>query len=194
MRRRRTELADQAARIFLAGEAVDWQRARAKALKHAELSHPLDQPDAQEIDHAIHERMRIFASPGQRQALRRKRQAAMHAMRLLTAFEPRLSGPVLGGTAVDASPVELHLFADRAEDVSMFLSDQGIAHRSSELTLRLRDGRKQKFPAFLFEAGEDAFELIVFPSVELKRPAPLEPGASRPMLRADSEALRKLIA
>jgi len=183
-----------AARLLLSGEARDWQGARRKILaKHGPVD-LVDQPDAADIDAALSDRMRLFSTPKLQLALTRKRRAALEAMRVLHAFEPRLSGPVLGGTAVEASPVELHVFADRSEDVSVFLEDRGIPHQLRDISLVLRDGRRQRFPAILFEAGEDEFELIVFPSVDVQRPAPFEPGASRPMLRADRGALSKLLA
>ncbi len=193
MRRRRIELAEMAARLLLNGEARDWQGARRKVLaKHGPVDLP-DQPDAADIDAAMSNRLRLFSSLRVQQVLERKRRAALEAMRVLHDFEPRLSGPVLGGTAVEASPIELHVFADRCEDVSVFLDDRRIPHELRDIALTLRDGRKQRFPAFLFQAGEDSFEVIVFASVDLKRPAPFEPGAARPMARADRGAVSRLL-
>lgn len=192
-RRRRSEIAEHAARLLLAGEVRDWQGARRKALQAFPSVLLEDQPDAADIEQALAVRQRLFHGGQQANVLRRKREAALYAMRLLKEFEPRLSGPVYAGSAVAASPVELHLFADRGEDVSMFLTDRGIPHDLQDITLVQRDGRRLRFPVCVFEAGDDGFELIVFPIDELRRPAPLEPGEQRPMARADLRAVEKLL-
>jgi hypothetical protein len=189
----RLQIAEHAARLLLAGEARDVASAKRKALQHWPQIRPEYHPDAADIEQAMATRKRLFVQPQLLASLERKRRAALHAMQMLQRFEPRLSGPVLSGTAVDASPVELHLFADCSEDVSMFLSDQRIAHDLRDLPLQLRDGRRLRLPVYLFEAGVDAFELIVFPFEESRRPAPLEPGENRPMARADLKALQRLL-
>lgn len=193
-RRRRIEIAEHAARLLLAGEAPDWQGARRKALQAFPDVLKEDQPDAIEIEQALAVRRRLFRDARHPLTLRRKREAALQAMRLLREFEPRLSGPVFSGTAVQTSAVELHLFADRGEDVSMFLTDRGIPHDLRDLPLTLRDGRRQRYPVCLFEAGEDAFELIIFPLDDLRRPAPMEPGEHRPMARGDQRAVERLLS
>jgi hypothetical protein len=189
----RLQVAEHAARLLLAGEARDLASAKRKALRHWPELRPEYHPDASDIEQAMAARKRLFVQPVHMASLERKRRAALHAMQLLESFEPRLSGPVYSGTALDASPVELHLFADCSEDVSMFLSDQRIPHDLRDLQLQLRDGRRLRVPVYLFEAGEDAFELIVFPFDEMRRPAPLEPGEARPMIRADVKAVRRLL-
>jgi hypothetical protein len=190
---RRLQVAEHAARLLLGGEASDLPNARRKALQQFPGLAAEYHPDANDIEQALATRRRLFQQPVQQQSLERKRNAAVHAMRLLRNYEPRLSGPVLSGTAVDTSAVELHLFADRSEDVSMFLSDQGIPHDLRDLPLQLRDGRRVRLPVYLFEAGGDAFELIVFAYEELRRPAPLEPGERRPMARADLKTVLRLL-
>lgn len=191
--RQRLQVAEQAARLLLAGEARDVSSARLKALKQWPQLDREHHPDHADIEQALAQRRRLFQSPGSRNVLGRKRRAALEAMRALQDYTPRLSGPVLDGTAVDSSPVELHLFADRGEDVSMTLTDQGIPHDLRDLALLTRDGRRLRVPVYLFEAGEDAFELLVFPYEEQRRPAPLDPAAGRPMARADLAAVQRLL-
>lgn len=189
----RLQIAEHAARLLLSGEAPDIPSARLKALRNWPQTRPEHYPDSADIEQAMATRQRLFVQPALAASLRRKRESALQAMQLLADFEPRLSGSVLSGTAVEASPVELHLFADCGEDVSMFLSDRGIAHDLRDLHLQLRDGRRQRLPVYLFMAGSDPFELLVFPYEQIRRPAPLEPAGSRPMARADLKAVRKLL-
>ena len=48
-----------------------------------------------------------------------QRRAALRAMHWLSQFEPRLVGPVLSGTATAHADIQLHLFADRPEYVTL---------------------------------------------------------------------------
>ena len=70
-----------------------------------------------------------------------QRRAALPAMRYLREFEPRLVGPVLSGTATEHSEVQLHLFADRAESVTLKLLDEGIPHEVTERRVKLNAER-----------------------------------------------------
>ena len=76
------------------------------------------------------------------QSLHAQRRAALNAMRLPAGFEPRLVGAVLSGTATEHSDVQLHLFADRAESVTIKLMDQGIPHEVTEKRVRMNAERR----------------------------------------------------
>lgn len=68
----------------------------------------------------------------QRECLRLLRRAALEVMRLLDAFHPYLIGAVLDGTADRFSEANIHLFADSAKDVEIFLLSVGISYEPAE--------------------------------------------------------------
>ncbi len=103
-------------------------------------------------------------------------------MRSLSAFAPRLVGPVLTGTATEHADIQLHLFADRPENVALQLIDHGIAHEFTERRVRLDAERFQIYPSVRFELDEHAIQVTVFP-VDGIRQAPSSPVDGKPMRR-----------
>mgnify|MGYP003694434773 CR=1 FL=1 len=102
---------------------------------------------------ALVEYQRLFAADTHFQSLHDQRCAALRAMQLLQEFEPRLVGPVLAGTATEHADVDLHLFADRAEAVTLKLMDVGIPHELIERRVKMFTDRSVNLPAVRFEAG-----------------------------------------
>ena len=113
-------------------------------------------------------------------------------MRLLRAFEPRLVGSVLRGTAHAHSDVNIHLFADSVEEVVFRLMEAGIPHRTTERRIRSWDGPETR-PAIRFVAGDVEVEVVVFPYDGLRQ-APPSPVDGRPMARAALSEVESLLA
>ncbi|MFX8637078.1 hypothetical protein ABTM28_19975, partial [Acinetobacter baumannii] len=84
--------------------------------------------------------------------LRAMRQVAVRAMRLLTGFEPRLVGGAVTGAVSTAHRVQLHAFADKAEQLDIFLQDRGIPYEQDERDYRYPDGSQATIPIVHFEA------------------------------------------
>ena len=61
-------------------------------------------------------------------------------------FEPRLVGPVLSGTASAHSDINLHLFTESPEAVSIRLEDHGIPHEVLERRIKFERERSGQFP------------------------------------------------
>lgn len=169
----------------------DFSFARRKAAERLGVVETRQLPSNGEIEVALGEYLRIFHADTQPQRLRHLRETALRAMQLLRRFEPRLVGPALKGTADDHSPVNLHLFAAQAEEVSWFLMEQRIPHDSGE---RHYGGRAPRsYPLFSFMAGDVAVELTIFP-LDGIRQSPPSPVDGRPIKRASEEAVRRLLA
>lgn len=166
--------------------------AKQKAAQQLGVKDPRRWPDNREVERALAGYQRLFQGSDQEVKLARLRQAALEAMRFLAAFQPRLVGPVLSGTATECCPVCVHVFSDTAEEVALALSEVGIAYRSADRRLRIDPKRSQSYPVHRFFAGEIAFEIIVFPLKGLRQ-APLSPVDGRPMPRAHIGALEKLL-
>lgn len=174
------------------GGAATFDAARRKAQERLG-SGPLRPPPANaEIEQALIEYQRLFQGDTQPRALRELREAALHAMRLLAPFDPRLVGPVLAGTADSGSIVYLHLFADTPETVAVFLMDRQIPFEHDERQVRFGPEQRELLPLYRFVAGDIVVELTVFPAHGLRRP-PLSPVDNRPMRRADTAAVEQLL-
>jgi hypothetical protein len=189
----RRELAQEAARIMAEHGIRDYLVAKRKA---AERLGVMDGgavlPKNSEIEAALAEYQRLFGGETHATALQAQRQAALSAMRYLSAFSPRLVGPVLSGTTTLHSQVQLHLFADRAESVTLKMLDDGLAHEITEKRVRFDAEQVRAFPGVRFEMQEQPIEATVFPTDGIRQ-APVSPVDGRPMKRASALEVEALL-
>ena len=157
-RERRHRLAHEAARLMAEGGIRDHQQARLKAAERMGIRDEGSLPRNAEIDEALREYQRLFQGGAQAGALRERREAALEAMEFFRAFQPRLVGRVLDGTADAHTPVAMHLHADDADEVARFLDEAGIPARPGSRRVRLDRAREREAPAWSFEADGLAFE------------------------------------
>ncbi|RRN58766.1 hypothetical protein EIM48_01645 [Pseudoxanthomonas sp. SGNA-20] len=190
---RRRRLANEAARLMAESGIRDYNQARRKAASRLGIHDEASLPRNQEIEEALREYQRIFLGPAQADAVRVRREAAARAMEFFAAFQPRLVGPVLDGTADAGSPVALHLHADDPEAVARFLAEHRIPAEPRGRRVRLDRRRELQVTAWLFEAEDLAFELTVLPGAVLRQ-APLSALDERPMPRASLAQVRGLLA
>jgi hypothetical protein len=188
----RRAIAQEAARIMSEHGIDDYLLAKRKAAERLGVTDGATLPKNTEIEAALVEYQRLFAADTHSQSLRDQRRAALFAMQLLQEFEPRLVGPVLAGTATAHADVDLHLFADRAEAVTIKLMDQGIPHEIVERRVKMFTDRSVNFPAVRFEAGAHTIDATVFPRDGIRQ-APFSPVDGRPMRRAGHAELQALI-
>jgi len=192
-RERRRHLAHEAARLMVEGGIRDFHQAKLKAAARLGIHDDASLPRNREIEEALREYQRIFLGDAQAAALRQRREAAARALEFLAAFEPRLVGPVLEGTADATSPVLLHAYADDPDAVARFLDGHGIPAESRTRRLRLDRERSADLPVWLFSAEDLAFDVTVLP-LQALRQAPLSAVDERPMRRASLAQLRQLLA
>ena len=189
----RRALAQEAARIMAEHGIGDFLVAKRKA---AERLGVVDGaallPKNREIESALAEYQRLFGGETHLTALNAQRRAALSAMRYLREFEPRLVGAVLSGTATEHSDVQLHLFADCAESVTLKLLDEGVPHEVTEKRVRFNAEQVRAFPGVRFEIEEQPIEAIVFPTDGIRQ-APVSPVDGRPMRRANAGEVEALL-
>jgi predicted nucleotidyltransferase len=188
----RLALAREAARLMAEHGISDFLTAKRKAAARFGVEDGAVLPKNTEIEAALGEYQRLFRGDAHLEMLNTQRAAALQAMRWLAEFEPRLVGPVLAGTATEHSDVQLHLFADRAESVTIKLMDQGIPHEVSEKRVRMNAERVLNYPQVRFEVRDQAVEATVFP-LDGIRQAPVSPVDGRPMRRADMNEVEVLV-
>ena len=191
-RERRHRLAHEAARLMAESGIRDYHQAKLKAAERLGIFDDASLPRNREIEEALREYQRLFQRENV-DALRLRREAALRAMEFFRAFEPRLVGPVLEGTADARTPVALHLHADDADEAPRYLDQHGIPAESRSRRLRLDRERADEFPVWVFSAEDLSFDLTVLP-LDVLRQAPLSSLDEKPMRRASLAQLRQLLA
>lgn len=188
----RQHMAQIAARLMAEQGIRDFRVAKQKAAQHLGIDvRQSILPKNSEIEAALAEHQRLFASDQQPAELQSMREAALQAMRLFSEFKPRLVGDVLSGLANGYSDIQLHVFAEHSESFDLFLERQGIPFEIVDRRLRFSEGHRF-YPAFRFAAGEHGFEAILFAATEIREaPRSLVDGA--PMTRANAAQVAQLI-
>jgi hypothetical protein len=188
----RRTLAQDAARYMAEHGIQDFLTAKRKAAARYGNVEAAALPSNTEIEAALVEYQRLFDGATHGARLSRQRGHALQAMRQLAAFQPRLVGPVLAGTATAHADVQLHVFTDIPENVSLSLVDRGIDFEVTERRLRYGSDAPRALPGVRFALGPQFFEVTVFP-LDGIRQAPSSPVDGRPMRRADVAELEQLL-
>jgi hypothetical protein len=192
-RERRHRLAHEAARLMVEGGIRDFHQAKLKAASRLGIHDDASLPRNREIEDALREYQRLFLGDSQRAAVRLRREAALRALEFFAAFNARLVGPVLDGTADDNSAVALQLYDDDPDAVPRFLEEHRIPADARNRHLRLDRMREGDFPVWIFSAEDLTFDLTVLPADALRQ-APLSGVDEKPMKRASAAQLRALLA
>ena len=166
----RQMIAQQAARMMAEDGINDFAYAKKKAGKQLGVSEASVMPTNAEIEDEIRLYHEIYNADEQPIELAKLRQAALMTMQLFERFNPHLTGSVLDGSAGKFSQTNIHLFADSAKDVEMFLLNQQIPFESSEKSYRVSDkpskDKKEKVrktvPVFTLETELGLQKLSVF--------------------------------
>jgi hypothetical protein len=188
----RAEIAAIAARLIAEGDARDFASAKRQAAANIGLENSRNLPDNLAVQSALLEYLRLFEGDVFDTRISLMRDEALTAMRVFNAFQPRLAGPVLYGSAVAESAVTLHLHTDEVESVTRFLHDSRIRYQLIETRLKVAAKSYEQFPTFLVTHNNLDFELIVLPINSLTQP-PLSALDGRRYRRADSVMLQQLI-
>jgi hypothetical protein len=170
----------------------DFLQAKRKAADRLGVTDASILPRNTEIEAARVAHQRLFAADRHEADLASLRRSALEAMRLMADFQPRLVGPVLAGTASSHSEINLHLFSESAEAVSLKLEERGVPHEVLERRLRYERDRVVTYPALRFVAGRQTIDAVVFP-LDGIRQAPSSPVDGKPMRRASAAEVEALL-
>jgi len=163
-------IAQQAARMMAEDGINDFAYAKKKAGKQLGVTESSVLPTNAEIEEEVRLYHNIYNADEQPLELAKLRKAALITMQIFERFSPHLTGSVLDGTAGKFSQTSIHLFADSAKDVEMFLLNQQIPFESSEKSFRISDkpskDKKDKVrktvPMFTLETELGLQKLSVF--------------------------------
>ena len=163
-------IAQKAAQMMAEDGINDFAYAKKKAGKQLGVSEASVLPTNAEIEEEIRLYHNIYNADEQPLELAKLRKAALMTMQLLERFNPHLTGSVLDGTAGKFSQTNIHLFADSAKDVEIFILSQQIPFDSSEKSYRVSDkpskDKKEKVrktvPVFTLETELGLQKISVF--------------------------------
>jgi hypothetical protein len=188
----RQAVAEEAARIMREQGVDDYRLAKRKAADRLGVTDASILPRNTEIEAALMAHQRLFAADRHEAGLAELRRSALEAMRLMADFQPRLVGPVLAGTASPHSEINLHVFSESPESVSIRLEERGVPHEVLERRLRYERDRTVTYPALRFVAGRQTVDAVVFP-LDGIRQAPCSPVDGKPMRRASAAEVEALL-
>lgn len=189
----RGRIACEAARIMAEQGEPEFERARRKAAARSGVTDRRSWPDNAEIEAALQAHYRLFHGERQQQVTTDLRERALAAMTALAAFEPRLVGRAVAGTATREQGIQLHLFADDPAEVIFTLIDRGIRFEERDALVRYTGGINQTHPALAMLAGEVPVELILLPRAAQRNP-PLSPVTERPERGLRAAEVERLLA
>ncbi len=188
----RQAVAEEAARIMREQGVADFLLAKRKAADRLGVTDASILPRNTEVEAALVAHQRLFGGDRHASDLAILRRTALEAMRLMADFQPRLVGPVLAGTASPHSEINLHIFTESPEAVSLRLEERGVPHEVVERRLRFERDRTVSYPALRFVAGRQTVDAVVFP-LDGIRQAPSSPVDGKPMRRANAAEVEALL-
>ncbi len=179
----RQEIAQSAARLMYEEGISDYARAKRKAIKSLGIAQDVPLPTNAEIDEALREYHALYADEADAAHLLDLRQAALHTMQILQKYNPHLTGTVLEGTAGPYADTDIHVFAESAKELEIFLLNQNVPYRMDEQQYRMSDRpSKQKHellrkrvPVILVETRYGTQRISVFEADDM-RTAPRRHG------------------
>ena len=192
-RQMRQRIAQEAARLIVSEGIRDYLVAKRKAAARLGAPDTQNLPRNIEVEAELSAYQRLFLEQDQPRRLQQLRSAALDAMRFFSCFEPRLTGSVLSGMAGEHSDVNLHLFAESPEEVTLFLLEAKVPFEQSERRMRMTREDFETYPALRFLAGEVQIEAVIFPLNGLRQ-APRSPLDGKPMARANLRRVEELLA
>ena len=187
----RQRIAQAAARRLAEGEP-DLLHARRRAALDLGVRDESAWPGRADILAALEEHRRIFgAPPGSDLGVRY--DAALEAMTVFAAFDPRLAGDLVEGRRGAGTRVCLHLHTDDPEAVLLKLQELGIPADRRDVPVELPGEGSTRQPAWRFLAGDIPFEVLQLPGSALREP-PRDPLDGAPMRRLSAAGVRALQA
>lgn len=121
---------------------------------------PLDLPSNAEIRDQIQAFARLYEGDGRTGNLRDMRLEALRMMRHLKKFRPRLIGSVMTGHVRQGSDIDLHVFSDSAEAVTLVLDELGLVYDLERK--RVRKHGEERIFTHIHVRDKFPFELTVY--------------------------------
>ncbi|MFO0904023.1 MAG: HD domain-containing protein [Pirellulales bacterium] len=140
----RRQIAWEAARLMYDRQESEYYRAKMKAARRICQGwvRPADLPSNAEIRDEIQSLARCHEGEQRTVNLLEMRLEALHLLRLLERFRPRLIGSVLTGHIRQGSDIDIHVFSDSLEAVTATLDQEGMVYDVERKKVR-KDGEER---------------------------------------------------
>ena len=185
----RLRIAQEAARLLAETGGDDFGWARSKAAARLGVRDESLLPDGADIRDALRGHRALFGG-GSPIDPRRRLAAAVDAMAYFAELEPRLVDATLSDAPDADAPIRIHLHADDPDAVARQVLERGIPARQSSRRVRLERDRRTDVPAWTFDAGGMAFEILQLPLAALRQ-APRDPLGDERLARSSLASLRR---
>jgi hypothetical protein len=190
-RRMRERIAYLAARVMAEEGVDDFGVAKRKAARRAGAENTRNLPNNEEVEQALKTFRTLYQREEHAALLKSLRERAVVAMRLLSTFQPQLTGSVLTGRAGKYSDINLHLFADSAKEVEIYLINQDLRYRVAEQRLWMGD-EPRLVPRLTFELDDIVVNAAIFRPQD-RRELPKSTLGGKPLERAGIEWLEAML-
>lgn len=140
----RRQICHEAARAMYFRHESEYYRAKQKAARRICKGwvKPADLPSNAEIREEIQTFARLHEGSQRTDNLQQMRMTALRVMRLLQRFRPKLIGSTLTGHVRQGSDIDLHLFSDSIEAITMALDEQMLFYDVERKRVR-KDGEEK---------------------------------------------------
>lgn len=137
----RRQIAFEAARAMYYRQESEYYRAKLKAARHICKGwvKPADLPSNAEIRDEIQSLARMVEGSSRTDNLVQMRLVALRVMRLLKRFRPRLIGSVMTGHVRQGSDIDIHLFSDSVDPITLALDEQMLFYDVERKRVRKND-------------------------------------------------------
>lgn len=187
----RARIAAVAARLMAEDGVDNFALAKRKAARQLGAGDTESLPANEEVEAELRAYQSLYQGDEQRDRVRALREAALGAMRLLAAFRPYLSGPVLKGTAGRYADVDLQLFTDDLKAVELFLLNRNVPYDVSEVRHYCGD-EARVVPVLRFDWDDVPVNLAIYAAKDERAALKASPGG-RAIERAGIAAVLALV-
>ena len=187
----RQEIAQIAAKLIAVEGVNDYLTAKRKAAIQIGISPEKHMPTNYDVEQALIDYQKLFQANSHPEKLKAQRLCAIRAMKFLSQFKPRITGPVLTGTATEFSEIDLHIHSDEPEKIGLFLDEHAIPYTCCEKSIKVNSTKSVEYPAYRFIAEKIQLILIVFPERQMNL-IPISSITGKPMPRAVVSRLESL--
>jgi predicted HD phosphohydrolase len=160
----RRQICYEAARAMYFRYESEYYRAKQKAARRICKGwvKPADLPSNAEIRDEIQSLARLHEGQSRTDNLKQMRLVALRIMRLLHRFKPKLIGSTLTGHVRQGSDIDLHVFTDSLEAITLALDEQMLFYDVERKRVR-KDGQERIFTHVHLK---DTFpvELTIYPA------------------------------
>ena len=164
MSKLRRQIAWEAARLMYERSESEYYRAKMKAAKRICQGwvKPADLPSNTEIRDQVAGLARLHEGDSRKDNLRDMRLEALRMMRLLQRFRPRLIGSVLTGHIRRGSDIDLHVFSDSVDAVTLALDSENTVYDVERK--RVRKNGEERIFTHVHVVDRFPFELTIYAS------------------------------